>query len=283
MASQPQAFVVRRPAHPARARQEDRIPPRGQARRPGGGPARRGAHPQPRPRPGPRRRRGARRGLPARRPGRRHRQDRGARGRLPRDRGGRAAQPLLRLRPGGGQPGRRAGPLRLRGPDPRRRRRVDVAGADGLRRRRLGDGPGHRAHHLVRAAGHRRRPDRHAGGLDPAGRRRLRRRVAGAGRQGAGQRLLRPLGRAGPRPQRPHRARPGRVHPPRHHRGEPGRAAAVVRRDRRPGRLRLGGAGEVPLGRADRPRPPRRQLLGHRRRRRAGGDRHRAGRHATSG
>ena len=34
---------------------------------------------------------------------------------------------------------------RLRGPDPRRRRRVDEPRADGLRRRRLGDGPGHRA------------------------------------------------------------------------------------------------------------------------------------------
>ena len=35
--------------------------------------------------------------------------------------------------------------LRLRGPDPRRRRRVDEPGADGLRRRRLGGRPGHRA------------------------------------------------------------------------------------------------------------------------------------------
>ena len=41
-----------------------------------------------------------------------------------------------------------------------------------------------------------------------------------------------------------------------------------LRADRRPGRLRLGGAGEVPLGRGDRPRPPRRQLQRHRRRRR---------------
>ena len=99
--------------------------------------------------------------------------------------------------PRGGQPGRDAGPLRLRGPDPRRRRGVDVAGADGLRRRRLGDGPAHRARHLVRAAGHRRRPDRHARGLEPRGRRRVRRRVAGPRRQGAGQRLLRRLGDPG--------------------------------------------------------------------------------------
>ena len=84
---------------------------------------------------------------------------------LPRDRRRRAAQPLLRLRPRGGQPGRGPGPRRLRGPDPRRRRRVDEPGADGLRRRRLGDRPGHRAHHRLRAAGHRRRPDRHPRGL----------------------------------------------------------------------------------------------------------------------
>ena len=82
---------------------------------------------------------------PDRRAGRRHRQDRRARGRLPRDRRRRPAQPLLRLRPRGRQPGRGPGPLRLRGPDPRRRRRVDEPGADGLRRRRLGGRPGHRA------------------------------------------------------------------------------------------------------------------------------------------
>ncbi len=70
--------------------------------------------------------------------------------------------------------------------------------------------------HLVRAAGHRRRPDRHARGLDPRGRRRLRRRVAGPRRQGPGQRLLRRLGDPGPRPQRADRARQGRVHPARH-------------------------------------------------------------------
>ena len=46
-------------------------------------------------------------------------------------------------------------------------------------------------------------------------------------------------------------------------------------------RLRRRGAGEVPLGRAHRPRPPRRQLLGHRRRRRRGRHRQRAGRPAT--
>ena len=46
----------------------------------------------------------------------------------------------------------------------------------------------------------------------------------------------------------------------------------------RDGRLRRGRAAEVPLGREDPPRAHRRQLLGHRGRRRADGDRQRAGR-----
>ena len=71
-----------------------------------------------------------------------HRQDRGAQGRLGLSRRGRAAQPLLRLGPGSGEPGGAEGAL--------------AAGktwwwpaawracprADGLRRRRLGAGPG---------------------------------------------------------------------------------------------------------------------------------------------
>ena len=149
---------------------------------------------------------------------------------LPRDRRRRTAQPLLRLRPRGGQPGRVAGPQRLRGPDPRRRRRVDEPGADGLRRRRLGDGPGHRADHRLRAAGHRRRPDRHPRGLEPRGRRRLRRRVAPPRRQGVGQRLLRRGRRPGQGPQRRDRPRPRRADPPRHLGRGPGRAQAELRR-----------------------------------------------------
>ena len=39
--------------------------------------------------------------------------------------------------------------------------------ADGLRRRRVGDGPRDRVRHLLRAAGHQRRPDRHHRGLHP--------------------------------------------------------------------------------------------------------------------
>ncbi len=104
------------------------------------------------------------------------------------------------------------------------------------------------------------------------------RRVADPRGQGVGQRLLRPLGRAGQGPQRPDRARPRRAHPRRHHAG--GASAglhAVVRDDGRAGRLRRRGAAALPLGREDRPRAPRRQLVRHRRRRRARADRHRGG------
>ena len=49
----------------------------------------------------------------------------------------------------------------------RRRRRVDVARADGHRRRRLGHRSGGRVQHVLRAAGRRRRPDRDARRLHP--------------------------------------------------------------------------------------------------------------------
>ena len=151
-------------------------------------------------------------------------------------------------------------PQRVRGPDRRRWRRVDEPGADGLRRRRLGVRPGHRAADRLRAAGHRRRPDRDARGLEPRGRRRVRRRVAPPGRQGLGQRLLRRRDRPGQGPERHHHPRARRADPPRHVRRGPGRPQAVVRPDRHRRRLRRRGAREVPLGREDRPRPPRRQL-----------------------
>ena len=172
----------------------------------------------PAPRPAPHRRRRPRRGLADRRPGRRHRQDRRARRRPARHRRRRPAQPLLRLRPRGRQPGRarvRSGfeDLILAG-GVESMSRV----ADGLRRRRLGDGPGDRARHRLRPAGHRRRPDRHPRGLVPRRRRRVRRRVAPPGREGLGQRLLRRLRRPGQGPQRPDRPRPRRADPPRHHR-----------------------------------------------------------------
>lgn len=75
---------------------------------------------------------------------------------------------------------------------------VDVPGADGLRRRGLGHRPADRPGHVVRAAGRQRRPDRDPGGLHPRRRGRLRAAVAGAGRQGDGRRVLRPLGGTGP-------------------------------------------------------------------------------------
>ena len=50
---------------------------------------------------------------------------------------GRADEPVLCLRARGREHRGDEGPLRLGGPRPRRRRRVDVPGADGLRRRRL--------------------------------------------------------------------------------------------------------------------------------------------------
>ena len=81
---------------------------------------------------------------------------------LPRHGRRRSAQPLLRLGPGGGQHRRAEGRLRLGGPRLRRRRRVDVARADGLRRRRLGDGPRDQLRHVLHPAGHQRRPDRDA-------------------------------------------------------------------------------------------------------------------------
>ena len=189
---------------------------------------------------------------------------------LPDTTGGCAAQPVLRVGPGGRQHGRAEGALRLGRPGARRRRRVDEPGADGLRRRRLGHRPRNQLPHRLRPAGHRRRPDRHHRGLLPRGRRRLRGALAGEGRRGVVGRLLRQVRRPGQRPERPGHPRPRRAHAPRLHAGGPWQAQDRVRRHRRDGRLRRRGAAEVPLGREDQPRPHRRQQLRHRRRRRAG-------------
>ena len=91
-----------------------------------------------------------------------------------RDHRRRAAQPVLRLGPGGRQHRRAEGALRLGRPGARRRRRVDEPRPDGLRRRRVGDRPRDQLPDRLRAAGHRRRPDRHHRGLLPRGRRPLR-------------------------------------------------------------------------------------------------------------
>ena len=115
-------------------------------------------------------------------------------------------------------------------------------------------------------------------GWSRARRRRVRRGVAGPRGQGPGQRLLR---HARWCPSSTSTAWSCSTATSTSALGRPWTAwpvSAVLRGDRRPGRLRLGGAGEVPLGRGDRPRPPRGELLGHRRRRGAGPGRQRAGR-----
>ena len=84
--------------------------------------------------------------------------------------------------------------------------------------------------------------------------------------------------RPGQGPQRARRARPRRVHPPGHDGRDARQAQAVVRGDGRDGRLRRRRAAEVPLDREDQPRPHAGQLVRHRRRRLAAGDRQRADR-----
>ena len=118
---------------------------------------------------------------------------------LRRDRVGRAGQPLLRLGPRSHQHGGGAGHV---GPEPgrdRRRRRIDVARADGLRRRRLADRSGRGHPDVLRAAGRLGRPDRHQVRLEPRRRRRLRRRIAEARQGRLGRRLLQEVDRAGAR------------------------------------------------------------------------------------
>ncbi len=138
-------------SHAARQGQVQRLAARHQARRPRRRPDARDARAQRETRPLARRRRRARLRLAGRRPGRRHREDGRDQGRPARHGRRRAGQPLLRLGPRGRQHRRAEGRLRLGGPRLRRRRRVDVARADGLRRRRLGDGPRDELRHLVRA------------------------------------------------------------------------------------------------------------------------------------
>ena len=211
--------------------------------------------------------------------GARHRQDRGAQGRPAGHRRRRAAQPLLRLRPRGRQHGRAEGRLRLGGPGPRRRRRVDVARADGLRRRRLGDGPGDQLRHALRPAGHRRRPDRDA---SRASRRddvdayaaASQERAAAAQADGCFADSVVPVEDLNGNVVLDHDEfiRPGTTVE------TLGRPQAVVRDDGRARRLRRRRAAEVPLGREiDHVHTPG-NSSGHRRRRRAGGDRQRADR-----
>ena len=109
-----------------------------------------------------------------RRSGRRHRPHRRTGGQAAGDHRRIPAEPLLRLGSGGRQPRRAEGALGLGRPGVRRRRRVDEPRPDGLRRRRVGQRPRDQLPHRLRAAGHRRRPDRHHRGLLPRGRRPLR-------------------------------------------------------------------------------------------------------------
>ena len=138
--------------------------------------------------------------------------------------------------------------------------------------------------HELRAAGHQRRPDRDDRGLQPRRRRHRsppsrRRAPAKAIADGAFSRSVIPVLDL----QRPGRARPRRVPAAGHDTVE---SLAGLKPsfagDRRHGRLRRRGAAEVPLGREDQPRPHAGQLVRHRRRRGADGDRQRAGRPATS-
>jgi acetyl-CoA C-acetyltransferase len=87
----------------------------------------------------------------------------------------------------------------------------------------------------VRAAGHRRRPDRHDGRLQPRGCRCLRARIPEArdGRTCRGP--LRPLGGAGDRLAGPDHPGGRRIHQTAHHDGRPGCAEARVRPDGRDG------------------------------------------------
>ena len=207
--------------HPHAARQAaQRLAERSQAGEPGRRSGRRTAQAQPRPRREPDQRPDPRRGVAGRRPGRRHRPDRGIGRRAARDHRWRPAQPVLRLGPGGRQHRRAEGALRLGRPGAGRRRRVDEPRPDGLRRRRLGDRPGDQLPTRLRAAGHRRRPDRHHRGLLPRGRRRLRAAQPAEGRRSVVGRLLREIGRAGSRPERSAHPRPRRAHAARHPRSK---------------------------------------------------------------
>ncbi len=90
-----------------------------------------------------------------------------------------------------------------------------------------------------------------------------------------GRWLLRQVRRPGQGHQRHHDPRQRRAHASRHHGRESCGPGAGVRDGRRHGRLRRRRAAEVPLGREDQPRPPRRQQLRHRRRCRAAARRQR--------
>ena len=184
-------------------------------------------------------------------------------------------QPLLRLRPRGGEPRRQPGPRRRRRGLHRRRRRDDEPRAHGLRRRRHRRRPLAGAEDLLRAAGHRRRHHRHRVRLLPRRRRRLRRREPAAAPPPPGRRTASPSPSSRSRDINglPILDRDEHMRPEHRHAVARRAQALVQGHGRDDARLRRRGDPEVPPPRADQPRPPRRQLLRHRRRRRRRADR----------
>ena len=172
-----------------------------------------------------------------------------------------------------GQFRRLAGDERPARSDDRRRRRIDEPRRHRRLGRRLAGRSVARDPRLFHAAGRVGRPDRDEIRLLARRRRRLRGRVAEARRGGLERGPVQELDRPGPRRQRPAVARPRRAHAPADRHAVARLAQALVRHPRRAGRLRRGRHPGASGGRAHHPRPPRRQLVGHRRRRRGGADR----------
>ena len=231
---------------------------------------------RPQGRPGRRRGDGLRRS--GRRSGRRHRAHGRAGGGPRRQRARRADQPLLRFGPRLGQFRRGAGDVGPARADDRRRRRIDEPRRHRRLGRRLAGRSGDRHPRLFHAAGRLGRSHRHQIRLFARRRRRLRRPIAGPRRQGVVGRSVQAFDRAGARRQRPAAARARRAHAAGDQHAVARGAEAVVRDDGRAGRLRRGRDPGAPGSRAHQPRPPRRQFVGHRRRRRGGADRLEGGR-----
>ena len=180
-------------------------------------------------------------------------------------------QPVLRLRPrcgefrggaGDGGPARHGGRRRRRVDEPRRHRRL---------RRRLAGRSVDRAQVLFHAAGHFGRSDRHQVRLLARRRGCLCGGEPAARRQGMGRGPLREIGDPGEGPQWPDHSRQGRAHAPRRPRCSRWRSSS------RPSSRWANSAAStrsrsrlIPEIEAGQSRPPCRQLVGHRRRRRGG-------------
>ena len=184
-------------------------------------------------------------------------------------------QPLLRLRPRGGEPRRQPGEGRRRRRLHRRRRRDDEPRAHGLRRRRHRRRPLARASRATscrRASAPTSSPPSSASPATTATSSPSRARSAPptAWEDNRFAKSVVPVRDVNGLPilDRDEYMRPGTDMQ------SPRRAQALVQgHGRDHARLRRRGDPEVPAPRADQPRPPRRQLLRHRRRRRRGADR----------